>query len=229
MSEEFNSRSALARDAFMQTKILHALYNNRKGVLRELRNLGLLPKQKDELHGIEPDSLNSHFASVSTTDARVSEECSEVFRFSAVTANDVVLAVAHFSTQARGSDGIPQMVVARALPFLAPYLAQIINASITSGIFPDPWRESLLVALKKTATPSAPTDFRPIALLCFLSKVLEKIVHDQIQEYLVARVILNPTQTGYRQLNSTQRTLIRLTDDIRCNIGNGKLKIPLLI
>ena len=163
-------------------------------VWRELRNLGLLPKQQEELHGIEPDSLNSHFASVSTTDARVREKYSEVilqaiedsFRFSFVSANDVVLAVAYFSTQARGSDGIPKLVVARALPFLAPYLAQIINASITSGIFPDPWRESLLVALEKTATPSAPTDFRPIALLCFLSKVLEKIVHDQIQEYLVA-------------------------------------------
>ena len=76
----------------------------------------------------------------------MSEECSEVisqnskdgFRFSAVSAHDVVLAVAHFSTQARGSDGIPQLVVARALPFLAPYLARIISASLTSGIFPDP-------------------------------------------------------------------------------------------
>ena len=96
-------------------------------------------------------------------------------------ANDVVLAVAHFSTEARGSDLIPQLVIARALPLLAPYIAQVINASLICGIFPEPWRESLLVALKKTATASAPTDFRPIALLCFLSKVLEKIVHDQIQ------------------------------------------------
>ena len=55
MSEEFNSRSALARDAFMQTKISHALDNNRNGVWRELRNLGLLPKQQVELHGMEPD------------------------------------------------------------------------------------------------------------------------------------------------------------------------------
>ena len=125
LSEEFNSRSALACDAFMQTKISHALDNNRNGVWRGLRNLGLLPKQQEELHGIEPDSLNSHFASVATTDARVSEECSEVisqasedgFRFSAVSANDVVLAVAHVSTQARGSDVILQLVVARALPF----------------------------------------------------------------------------------------------------------------
>ena len=78
--------------------------------------------------------------------------------------NDAVLTVVQFSTQARGSDVIPQLVIARALPLLALYIAQVINASLTSGIFPEPWRESLLVALKKTATPSTPTDFRPIAL-----------------------------------------------------------------
>ena len=127
LRDKFNTRSALARDAFMQIKFSHALDNNKKGVWHELRNIGLLPKQQ-ELHGIGTDFLKPHFASVSTTDARVSEECSKVisqaseddFRFSAVSTNDVVLAVAHFSTQARGSDGIPQLVVARALPFLAP-------------------------------------------------------------------------------------------------------------
>ena len=45
LSEEFNSRSALARDAFMQTKISNAIDSNRNCVRRELRNLGLLPKQ----------------------------------------------------------------------------------------------------------------------------------------------------------------------------------------
>ena len=96
-TEEFNLRSALARDAFLQTKISHALESSRNGVWRELRNLGLLPKQQ-ELLGIEPDSLNSHFDSVSATDARVREKYSEVilqaredgFRFFAVSPNDFV-------------------------------------------------------------------------------------------------------------------------------------------
>ena len=130
---------------------------------------------------------------------------------SAVSANDVVL------------------VVARALPFLATYLAQIINASITSKIFPDPWRGSLLVAFKKTATTSAPTDFRPIALLFYLSKVLEKIVHDQTQQYLVAKKILNPSQAGYRQHDSTETartmTILLLFDFSKAfdTISTGRL------
>ena len=92
LRDELNSRSALACDAFIQKKILHAMDNNKNGVWRELRYLGLLPKQQEKLHGIEPQSLNSHFASVSTTDARVTKDCNKVisqaseegFQFSAV-------------------------------------------------------------------------------------------------------------------------------------------------
>ena len=106
-----NARSTLAQNDFMHTKISHVLDTNKNGVWRKLRNIGLLPQQREELHG----ALNSHFASVSTTDARVTGECNKVisqasedgFRFSAVNANDVFLAVAHLSTQGRGSEIIP--------------------------------------------------------------------------------------------------------------------------
>ena len=86
----------------------------------------------------------------------------------------------------------------------------------------------MLVALKITATSYAPPDFRPIVLLCFPSKVLEKIIHDQIQEYLVAQKILNPGQAGYRQHNSAETALLRLTKDIRRNIDRRKMTIFLL-
>ena len=97
-------------------------------------------------HGIAPDALNSHFTSVSTTNTRVNEECFDIiskasedgFRFTPVDFNDVVLEVAHFSTQTRGTDGIFQSVIARALPFLGPYIVQIINVSLTTNTFPKP-------------------------------------------------------------------------------------------
>ena len=75
-----------------------------------------------------------------------------------------------------------------------------------------------LVLLQKTAVPSSVTDFRPIALLSFLSKVLEKIVYTQITEYLRDNKILNPYQTGFRQNHSTQTALLKLTEDIRAGV-----------
>ena len=86
----------------------------------------------------------------------------------------------------------------------------------------------MLVPLKKTATPSVLTNFRSIALLCFFFNVLKKFVHDQIQEYLVTKKILNPRQAGYRQHNSTETALLRLTKDIRSNTDRQKMTILLL-
>ena len=158
----------------------------------------------------------------------LSQATDDGFKFEEIGFNDVVLAVKHFSTQARGSDEIPQCIVAKALPFLGPYLVRVINASLSNGVFPEPWRESQLLPLRKTATPSAVKDFRPIALLCFLSKVLEKIAHDQISLYLKNRKIQDPLQTAYRQYNSTQTALLRLTEDIRMGIDKKKMTVLLL-
>ena len=83
--------------------------------------------------------------------------------------------------------------------------------------------------LKKKAIPSAASDFRPIALLSFLSKVLEKIVHQQISEHLDSKNILDPRQTGFRQHHSTQTALLRLTEDIRTGIDNDKQYLTILL
>ena len=119
----------------------------------------------------------------------------EGFTFNKVTFSDVVMAVAHFSSQAKGEDGIPQSLIAKALPVIGKYLVDIINTSMSNGIFPKLWKKAHLVPLKKSAIPLAVTDFRPIALLSFFSKVREKIVHDQISVYLSSKKILDPLQS----------------------------------
>ena len=54
----------------------------------------------------------------------------EGFAFSKVTFSDVVLAVAHFFSQAKGENGIPQGIIAKALPVIGYHLADIFNSSI---------------------------------------------------------------------------------------------------
>ena len=79
--------------------------------------------------------MNSHFASITITDARVSDECL-----------DVIVSISHFT-------------VPKALPFLGYYIVKIINVFLTSGTLLEHWKECLLVALQKKATPSAPLNF----------------------------------------------------------------------
>ena len=137
-----------------------------------------------------------------------------------ISLNDVILAIAHFSPQATGDDDLPQRIIAKSLPTLGPLLVTLLNTSLRSGVFPTAWKKSLLVAIKKTSTPSSTFEFRPISILCFLSKVIKKLAHDQITSFLKNSNLLDSLQTGFRQFSSTETALIKLADDIRCGMGN---------
>ena len=166
----------------------------------EMRNLGLIPKANDALHGFIPEELNKYFSIIAisltenSTEAlnNIAAAALEGFCLSEVSENDVILTSSHFKSQAKGEDGIPQSVIAKALPAIAPHLTRLFNASLSQGIFPSSWKKAHLLALKKSPVPSSISHFRPIALLSFLSKVLEKLVHDQVIAYLDRSKILDP-------------------------------------
>ena len=80
----------------------------------------------------------------------------------------------------------------KALPVIGNYLVKIFNTSFVHGIFPSAWKRAQIIALNKNVSPSLISDFRLIVLLCFLSKVLEKIAHDQITEYPKTNSLLDP-------------------------------------
>ena len=145
---------------------------------KELRHLGLFPGTEDTLHGFSPDELNGYFAGVSVFLLQDVEDAASIFEetgaggfaFRPVGLGDVELAVKHLSSQACG---VSQSVISKALPFIAHHLVKLFNASFAQGVFPETSRRARLLALKKVSVPSTPSDFRTIALLCFLSNVLE--------------------------------------------------------
>ena len=167
-----------------------------------MRKLGLLPTTDDALQGFSPEELNTHFSDISVSSQEdpfesyniISTASLNGFSFQPVTVNDVTLAGAHFKSQARGDDGIPHSTVAKALPVIASSLAKLFSLSLARGVFPPSWKRARLIELKKVSTSSSPSEFRPIALLCFLSKVLEKLAHDQLVAYLKNANILDPFQ-----------------------------------
>lgn len=66
-----------------------------------------------------------------------------------------------------------------------------------------------------------------MALLCFLAKVLEKLAHDQITNYLQQNKLLDPLQTGFRPYSSCETALLKLTEDIRT--ARNKRQVTLLL
>ena len=65
------------------------------------------------------------------------------------------------------------------------------------------------------------SNYRPITVLPFLSKILERFVHTQIYNYLTENKILSPNQFGFRPKQSTSTALAFFTDNILENADNG--------
>ena len=121
LRDEAAHRTTAARAQYLHNKLYAALGTN--NIWNELRNLGLLPKKKEDLNGFTPDELNAHFASISVSQDENPSAISDIinsasndgFKFKKIDINDVILAISHFSSKAIGEDGIPQSVVLKVL------------------------------------------------------------------------------------------------------------------
>jgi len=86
---------------------------------------------------------------------------------------------------------------------IAKPLSQICNLSIKLAKFPDKCKIAKLKPLFKKGDKTNPKNFRPISLLPLISKVLEKVIHDQTQEFLTINKIYYKYQSGFRPQHST--------------------------
>ena len=65
-------------------------------------------------------------------------------------------------------------------------------------------------------------NYRPISLLLLISKVIEKSIHEQTQDYLQRNELLYSYQSGFRASHSTDTCFSQLTGIILNGAENGK-------
>ena len=71
------------------------------------------------------------------------------------------------------------------------------------------WRIARIIPIPKTKDPKSFAHYRPISILPFFSKVLERIVFQQLNQYLLDNHILSKFQSGFRNGHSTVTILIK--------------------
>ncbi|RLU16497.1 hypothetical protein DMN91_010565 [Ooceraea biroi] len=76
-------------------------------------------------------------------------------------------------------------------------------------------KTALITPIPKIKCPASVQDYRPISILSAMSKILEKIVSEQIQDYIERDNLHDLIQFAYRRGHSTQTCIIRFIDDVR--------------
>lgn len=152
------------------------------------------------------------------------------FRPQPVNINTVILTIKHLkATNSYGSDGIPLRFLIDSLPVTIFFINIIINTSIVTGIYPDPWKYPYVAPVFKGGNSEDVSNFRPISLLPILSKILEKIISNQLMTFLETNRLLAPNQHGFRSNLSTETALLKITEKIYENIDNKKISLLLLL
>ena len=127
------------------------------------------------------------------------------------------------SSKAQGPDAIPPWFLKLAAIDIAPYLTDIFQTSVDSGIVPDIWKQANIAPVFKKGDRSEAANYRPVSLTVVASKILEHIIASHIMKHAEANAILNNNQHGFRARRSTDTQLILTVDDIAKQLNDGKL------
>ena len=114
------------------------------------------------------------------------------------------------ASKAVGVDGVPLSAIRSCLPVIAPHILHLINSSISTRTFPNAWKVALVTPLHKSGDPLNPSNYRPISILPAMSKILEKVVSNQLRSYLVTNHIISSSQYAYRPSHSTEDALLEV-------------------
>ena len=86
------------------------------------------------------------------------------------------------------------------------------------GMFPEIWKVARVTPTFKSCKQSELNNYKPISVLSGVSRLFEKVVHDQWFEFLTANNLLSRNQFAYLKLHSTTTSLLNVTDTWYKNI-----------
>ena len=119
-----------------------------------------------------------------------------------------------------GYDGIANKLIERSSLFISSPLTYICNKSLFSGTFPDCMKYAVVKPLFKKGDKSKTTNYRPISILSSFSKILEKVMFNQLQNHLNIRKILAEEQFGFRSDLTTNNAIYKLVNETLSALNN---------
>jgi hypothetical protein len=120
-----------------------------------------------------------------------------------------------------GLDNIPARFLKDGASILKKPITHIVNLSITTSTVPIDFKIAKVKPLFKKNKQTDVSNYRPISILNIVSKVLEKAIYIQLENYLIQNNLLYDYQSGFRQSFSTDSCLIHLLDSIKCQSSRG--------
>ena len=128
-------------------------------------------------------------------------------------------------------DPIPSKLLIECLDSILPSLTDLFNSSLASGIFPQCFKSALVTPIlkKRCLDHNDLNNYRPVSNLCFIAKILEKLVLSQVSSYLNFHNLYNTCQSAYRSGHSTETALLKVVNDLFLSLNKGNISVLALL
>lgn len=121
-----------------------------------------------------------------------------------------------------GLDGIDPYIALPNLHLIAYTLTEIINSSLLNGIVPDQLKAAKVIPVFKKGDKQNCENYRPISILLFFTKYLEKIMHRRLSSFINKTKTLHSSQHGFQKGHSTFMALLDMDDEISRALDNNE-------
>ena len=114
-------------------------------------------------------------------------------------------------------DPWPTFLVKDCLDILLPSITKLVNYSLAEGVVPSAFKNAVVTPLIKKST--LPHDelknYRPVSGLCFLSKLVERVVAKQLNLHVQKHGLDNKSQSAYKAGHSTETALLTIKKNVQ--------------
>ena len=180
-----------------------------------VRNLTGKTSNIKQVKGITADSLNDHYANMSTDLAY----CQPLLKNSAFNNTDSISEWSVFKVldtlrpTSTGLDNLPAWFLRLGAPIFYKPLTYLFNLSLSNSVVPIQWKLAWIRPIPKVSAPAQHSDYRPISITPVLTRILERIV---VRQYIYPAILKPPPalsfsdQFAYRPTGSTTAAIITI-------------------
>ncbi|MEE9189443.1 MAG: reverse transcriptase family protein [Candidatus Neomarinimicrobiota bacterium] len=126
-----------------------------------------------------------------------------------------------------GADDLSSRVIKDTITSISAPLCDIFNKSYSTGCFPDQLKIAKVIPIFKNDNPQLFNNYRPISVLNFFSKLLERLTYNRLKSFIWRH--LSNNQFGFRDKYSTYMALTLLYDKISKNCESGNPSVGIFL
>ena len=123
--------------------------------------------------------------------------------------------------KAHGPDKISIRMIKICGKSLCKPLEMIFKSCIKKGEYPSEWKKANVVPVHKKGDKQLLKNYRPISLLPIFGKIFERIIYNNIFEYLTTNKLISDNQSGFKPGDSCINQLLSITHEIYHSLDNG--------